>query len=442
LAQTSFRFRPVWRGAALALLAATAWRAVAPARADLVWTPDAGWQVQGGVLQPFFGGAGEAASALEAMNRAKTAQEGGHYWTALDLYDQVVSRYPSSVFAPEALYQQGLIYTTRHQFDKAFAAYDRILTRYPDYPHFNEVIGRQFHIADLIRQGERPYAYGIFPWFKDVTKANTYYNDVVKSAPYSEYAPMALMNVGLVAEHQTKEPDVAIDALDRLINDYPESMLAPNGYLELAGIYSNLVIGPAYDQGSTREAIRYLRDYIYLYPTSSDVPTAESKLNNMMDVYARSQLILGDFYYYYRNNNRAALVFYNQAITLASDSPGADQARAQIKKIQQGVAPPMTPYDVLFGRYQEPSVSAFAEQGRIENLASAAFAAPGTEDFSETPGTESVETIGNNGQAPMSGIAPATGAPLPTESGFLTPLPPASAPASSGQTSEGRPLIR
>jgi len=225
------------RASAVALVWAVALLFCGSARADLVWSPDGGWKIQGGVLSPYFGEVGETASALEAMNKAKTAQEAGSYWTALSLYDRVVTEYPSSVFAPEALFQRGLIYIQRHQWDKAYQSFDDIVTRYPDYPRFNAVIGKQYQVGSLVQAGKRPYMWGWMPWFIDYSKAVDYYEGVLKNAPYSEYAPLALMNIATVAQKDLGKPEVAIDALDRLINNYPQSMLAPDAYLEMAGIY-------------------------------------------------------------------------------------------------------------------------------------------------------------------------------------------------------------
>lgn len=72
----------------------------------------------------------------------------------------------------------------------------------------------------------------------------------------------------------------------------------------------------------------------------------------MQDTYARSRLVMGDFYYYYRNNNVAASIFYNETITIAPTSKAAEEARAQLKKIDEGILAPMTPYDWIWGRYK------------------------------------------------------------------------------------------
>jgi outer membrane protein assembly factor BamD len=59
----------------------------------------------------------------------------------------------------------------------------------------------------------------------------------------------------------------------------------------------------------------------------------------MEDLLARSRLNLGDFFYNYRSNNTAALVFYNETITIAPDSEAAEEARARIADIEEGIQP-------------------------------------------------------------------------------------------------------
>jgi DNA uptake lipoprotein len=146
------------------------------------------------------------------------------------------------------------------------------------------------------------------------------------------------MNIALVAE-ETDEPDLAIDALDRLINYYPQSMLAPDAYYTMAQTYANLVKGAEYDQGSTRQAISYYEDFLILFPESPFLGEVEANLAAMQNLLATSRLNLGNFYYFYRSNNTAALTFYNEAITIAPESEAADEARARIADIEAGVRP-------------------------------------------------------------------------------------------------------
>ncbi len=384
------------------------------AHAELVWVQGKGWEAQGGLLETFIGKPEDAKSALEAMNKAREAQEKKQRGTALELYQQISEKYPDSVFAPEALFQSGKIFIERRQFEKANRCFEEILTRYPDYPKFNQVIGEKFATADKIQSGTRPYLWGWMPWFRDYNVGIRIYEQVVKSAPYDAYAPLALMNIASLSEKVGK-PDVGIDALERLISNYPESMLTSDAYLFMGQIYRDLVHGPAYDQGPTRKAISFYKDFLILYPEDANAAHATENLDLMSDTYARSRLVLGDFYYRYRNNRRAALVYYNETISLAPDSKAAQEARASIDKIKRGILPPPTLYDILFGRYKAPTDYQFEEQLHYETLANERFTEEATDAFLSVPGATAQEVIRPSGQ-------------VETYEGLEDPLTPPAAP--------------
>ena len=380
--------------------------------ADLVWTADKGWQVQGGVVANVLGEAKNVKNALEAMNEGKRAQDEGSNRLALSYYNMVVKNYPDSIFAPEAYYQMAIVYSKRGQFMDAYESLEEIIKRYPDYPKFNMIIGEEYNVASLIQSGATPYLWGWMPWFSNYNDAIKIYEAIVKNAPYSDYAPIALMNISIIAEDEDKS-EAAIDALDRLINNYPKSMFAPDAYMQMAKVYNNMVSGPEYDQTPTRNAISFYQDYLILFPTEAGVVNAEEGLDRMRDTYARSRLVMGDFYYYYRNNNIAASIFYNETITLAPNSPAAEEARVQLQKIKDGVLPPMTPYDWFWGRYEKPTIDQFDEQSQISNLANEKFQIMSVEDFLETPGASLGEKVNADGSVQAyEGLAPIYGEPL------------------------------
>jgi len=354
-------------------------------QADLVWTEDTGWRVEGGALMPLIGiEEGEAANAIELMNDAKQAYDNDKEWSALSTYKSVYKKYPKSILAPEAHFQRGIIYTETHQFEKANKEFDKIIRRYPDYEKFNQVIGRIYTIGEKIVQGERPHYWGLIPGFRNYELGSKILEGIIEKAPYSEYAPIALMNIAIIAQKRNR-PEEAIDALDRLINNYPQNTFAQDAYLNLATTYADLVQGADYDQGATREAISYFEDFITLYPNSPASVEAEAGLQRMQNTLAKSKLILGDFYYKYRNNNRAALVLYNEAITTDPRSASAEKAQEMIDKINNGVPAPSTPVDWMFGRYQSP-VS--RDELPVEKAPSEAFETFQPEFIDETTSTD------------------------------------------------------
>lgn len=269
---------------------------------------------------------------------AKEKYEAGKLSSAKRTLKKLIKKYPRSSSTGEALALRARIYMSKGLWAKGFNDLQRVIVEHANYENFDRVIADQFDCATALMEGARGRILWVFPGFKQYGTSAKQFEKIVKNAPYSDYAPLALMNIALISE-MTDEPEEAIDALDRLINYYPQSMLAPDAYYNLAQTYSDLVQSYEYDQGSTRRAISYYEDFLILFPSSSYTGEVEANLKSMENLLASSRLNLGDFYYYFRNNNTAALVFYNEAITIEPESDAAEEARLRIQDIEAGVRP-------------------------------------------------------------------------------------------------------
>jgi len=276
--------------------------------------------------------------AESLLETAKAKYAAGKLRAAKRTLKKIIKEHSASPAAGEALTIRARIYMAKSLWIKGFDDLQKVVTKHANYEKFDRVIADQFDCATALMEGARGRILWIFPGFKQYGTSAKQFEQIVRNAPYSDYAPLALMNIALVSE-QINEPEEAIDALDRLINYYPQSMLAPDAYYNLAQTYSDLVQGYEYDQGSTRRAISYYEDFLILFPSSHLTGEVEANLRNMENLLASSRLNLGDFYYYFRNNNTAALVFYNEAITIEADSEAAAEARLRIADIESGVRP-------------------------------------------------------------------------------------------------------
>jgi outer membrane protein assembly factor BamD len=301
------------------------------ARADLVWTSSTGWQIEGGVLAGLTGAQG--ADALKLMNKARSAEENGSNHTALSAYKKVASKYSSSIYAPEAYYHTGLIRWKRHQYFKAFEAFQTVLSRYPNVKRFNEIIQDEYEIAATLLNGGRNRLFGAIPTFTNRERAVQYMEVILIDAPYSDYAPLCLMEVARGHQYLGQNEE-AIDALDRIVNTYSSSVISPDAYLRLAQLHSAQVEGPYYDQAETKQAITYDEDFMILFPTDPKIGRAAGSLDQMKKVLAESKMKIGDFYFYKRDNYPAARVFYNEAITSYPDSDVAKRARLRLNDVE------------------------------------------------------------------------------------------------------------
>jgi outer membrane protein assembly factor BamD len=312
---------------------AAAWALVVAPRlaADLVWTPSTGWQVEEGALSGLTGTKGRA--ALDLMNKARKDEEEGNKGAAIKEYEKVATKYQGSVYAPEALYRAGKLLSSRHQFYKAFTELQGVLRRYPNTKRFNDVIGEQYRIASSLLDGAHNRIFGgRFPSWSNRTKGIEYFEVILLNAPYSDYAPLSLMDVARGQEF-LKSPEESIDALDRLVNTYPQSVLAAAAYLKLGDLHASLSDGPMYDQASTKEAMTYYEDFMILYPSDANIGAAATGVDRMKTVLAKSKIYIGDFYFYKRQNYRAAKIFYNEAITAYPESAPALVAKKRLDDV-------------------------------------------------------------------------------------------------------------
>ncbi len=301
-------------------------------RADLVWTRATGCTVEGGALSGLAGAEGR--NALDQMNKARLAEDEGGNRSAIRTYQAVAKKYPNAIYAPEALYRSARLRLKGQDYAKAFEDFQSVLSRYPNTRRFNEIVGEQYRIASAMLDGARGrMLWGALPGFTQRDKALEFFETILGNAPYSDYAPLSLMNIAR-GHQKLGNTENAIDALDRMINSYGQSLLAPDAYLKLAQTHASLVDGPHYDQGATKESITYFTDFMLLFPGDGNVGVAEKGLDGMKTMLAESKIRMADFYFYKRSNYKAARVFYNEAITAYPESAVATRAKARLAEVE------------------------------------------------------------------------------------------------------------
>lgn len=279
----------------------------------------------------------EQQKILKWMNTARASEEKGGYSRAIRLYKKVSKRYPKNLYAPEALYRTATIQLKRNKIDKAFEAFNTIAWVYPNYGSFNETLGEMYKIAVARLETYRDKFFWVIPGFKNTDRAIQYFERIVAIAPYSDYAPLSLMNVAKAWSDKNSDT-MTIYALDRLVTNYPNSFLTSDAYLKLAQTHYGLIKGPEYDQRATEDAITFFEDFLIQYPASGNVDQAEDGLSGAKNILSMSKLTMGDFYYYKRSQLDAAKILYNEAITIAPLSKSAETARVRLDKIDTVIA--------------------------------------------------------------------------------------------------------
>jgi len=340
----------------------------------------------------------EAQEAQKRFARGRELENAGKYKSALKAYKGVFKEYPRSSVAPEAYHRTAIVQVRLGNLPRAFEALDVILRAYPNYGHFNQLVSEQYRIAYEMIKGHRNKMFGVLPGFSNRDRGIEYFERLIINAPYSDYAPLSLMNIA--EQHNFSErPEYAIDALDRLITNYPNSVVTSDAYLRLAQVHEKLVDGPLYDQSSTKKSLDAYEDFQILFPRAPNVGDAEAGEARMKEMLAQSRLKIADFYFFKRSRYQAARVFYNEAITIAPTSQSATLARERLARLEVDEAE--------IAAQIAADTERTAKKGRFFGLfqgdAEAADEAPGAGTTTATPAAKPED------EAPATTITPSTG---------------------------------
>ncbi|MDR2769395.1 MAG: tetratricopeptide repeat protein [Puniceicoccales bacterium] len=289
------------------------------------------------------------------FKQAEQAQAQGCMAKAMQQYQIICKKYAETDIAPQARYAMGHLYIQAGQYAKGVEHFQFIAHNYIQYEHYDDVVKEQFEVAEIFMQGCEKHRLRFLPWGKDTATAVAFFQGVISMAPYTDYAPRALFYTAQL-EFEDNHKVKAIEALDRLIEDYPGHRLVPEAYLLKGDIYLSLVYGPQNDQGATQKAIQCYENFLILFEKShlltELIQRAQGSLRHAQELFAQSRLVLGDFFLYKRHYGTGAIQFYNEAQLIAPSTDIAMQANKRIESIYTHASIPTTWADKIFGIFQ------------------------------------------------------------------------------------------
>src|SRR5690349_4008201 len=166
--------------------------------APLIYRPGEGWS-----YEPVGGeGKWQSARAKDQLDVAQAAFDRKDYSLALKAARRVVRVWPLSDYAPPAQYLVGRCYEAKGQDEKAFREYQKVLEKQPKIGNYEEILQRQFAIANKYLAGKWFELWGVIPIFSSMDKTADMYEKIVKSGPYSDVAPQAQLKIGAAREKQ------------------------------------------------------------------------------------------------------------------------------------------------------------------------------------------------------------------------------------------------
>ena len=318
-------FRRIFFFLALAFVALLPFRSPAP----LYYTPETGFY-----YEPYGAKADWIRTrAKDQMDVANQCFKLADYGGALRAARRVLLVWPLSDYAPDAQYIIARCEEERGQDERAFDSYETIIEKYPGSSHYQDVLWRQYAIANRFLGGEWTKLWGVVPFFPSMDTAATMFSQIVTNGPYSNVAPYAQLRVG-AARQKSGDYDLAVDAYQTAADRYNDQpSIAADALFYQGVVYYKQAKTAEYDQSTAEKAIEAFTDFSALYPNDRRVPQAQRAIVLLKAEQVRGAYEIARFYEDSKKWDGAA-VYYNQVLQLDPNSPYAAQARQRIEVLK------------------------------------------------------------------------------------------------------------
>jgi len=300
--------------------------------APLIYRPGEGW-----TYEP-VGGEGKWAQtrAKDQLEVAQAAFDKKAYDLALKAARRVVRVWPLSDYAPQAQVLVGRCYEAKGNDEKAFSEYQKLLEKNPKITEYQDILQRQFNIANKYLGGKWFKLWGYIPMFPSMERTADMYAKIVKNGAYSDVAPQAQLNIGAAREKQ-RNYALAVKAYETAADRYSDRPAVSAEALFRAGLaYNKQAQTAEYDQTTAAQAIATFTDFMTLYPNDPKVPEAQKIITSLRGEQARGNFQIATYYEKHKKW-QGAVVYYNEVVLQDPNSPFASEARRRIDTLNQRV---------------------------------------------------------------------------------------------------------
>ena len=304
--------------------------------APLVFRPGEGWTYEA----PGTEGKWTRTRAKDQLEVAEVAFAEKRYDLAIKAAHRTVKVWPLSDYAPRAQYLAARCLEAKDRDEKAFKAYQTLLEQYPKVEMYQDVLERQYEIANKYLNGKWFKLWGIIPAFPSMERTVKMYVAVIKNGPYSPIAPQAQLNIGAAREKQSsffnktdpfREAVLAYTtAADRYFDN---RTIASEAVFKAGRAHFKQAKKADYDQSVAGQAISTFTDFLTLYPTDPRTSEAQTMIGELKTEEARGCFVTARYYEKKKRWN-GALIYYNEVLVKDPTSPYADQAKLKIEEIR------------------------------------------------------------------------------------------------------------
>ncbi len=293
------------------------------ASAYWIWTPKTGrW------LNPKYA---VKANPSEQFKYAQELFDGKSYDKARAEFEKLIKNFGRSKEAAEAQYFIGLCFEALKKPYEAFKAYDKVIKKYPFSERTEEIVERQYLIADKLFKTTRSKVieavagrdYNVV----EILRA------VVNNAPYGKYAPIAQYKLGLFYKSVAMFPE-AKEEFEKVVNEYPQSQWVKAAKYQIALSDSESSLKPGYDQSSTRSAVKEFAEFVKSYPDAELSADAQKEMRQLRNKEAENNFNIAGFYQKLKKTEPAK-IYYKHVIVDYSDTIWANKSLEELEAMEK-----------------------------------------------------------------------------------------------------------
>jgi outer membrane protein assembly factor BamD len=269
-------------------------------------------------------------SANAMLEKARGYESSGKRRQARDTYKAIVKSYPRTDAAAEAQFSYAKILEAEGDDKKAFEQYQELLVRHRNTPKFNEAVGNQFQIADGLRNSTKKGFLGLGAPVQP-SKLIEMFEQIAETAPYTQFAPKALLNIGYVHSKQG-ETDQAIAAFKTVVDTYQSSEYATEAQYQifkLRGVTAEQSNSPNKDRAQVEAGI----DFVSQNPDDQRAMEVQSNLQSIEERSMEKLFTTGEFYE--KSNKPDSARIYYREVVKNPNTPWAAKAQARLNVLDR-----------------------------------------------------------------------------------------------------------
>ena len=239
-----------------------------------------------------------------------------------------IKAYPDHPLTVEALLLRADAKASKGNYYDALYDYEQVITFYPASEQFLTAIQREYEVAVMYTTGVKRKLWGL-RWVPADGEGEELFIRIQERVPGSDLGEKASI---ALADYYYRKPqmDLAAEAYDLFLQNYPESDLRQWALLRLIQASLATFKGPEFDATGLIDAAERVRQYQAEYPAGADRIGAEALLVRITESLARRDYATAAWYDRTGEDVSAALLYRR----LVEEYPVTAAARRAVERLE------------------------------------------------------------------------------------------------------------